>query len=343
MSSSPKVALIFGCSGQDGSYLCSLLISKAYSVVGIIRRCSTFNTGRIDHIRHKLTLEYGDVTDSMCTLELIQRYQPDEVYNLAAMSHVGISYKLQEYTANCDAVGTLNVLQAIRVVSPKTKFYQASTSELFGNTLVGEKSLDLESKLTLASKLDPVSPYAAAKLYAFHMVKIYREGYGLFCTQGILFNHESPRRGENFVTQKIAQWAKRLGTPEEHVLRIGNLDSKRDWGHASDYVYGMWLILQHNEPRDWLLASGEQHSVREFIEISCNVKNTNIEWRGSGVNEKGYITSPDRELLLVEVDPVYFRPIDVVDLLGDPTEAEQLLGWKREYKFMDLVKDMIAN
>jgi GDPmannose 4,6-dehydratase len=339
MQNSSKTALIFGPNGQDGSYLAELLLKMKYTVVGVIRRSSSFNTGRIDHIRDKLTLEYGDVTDFGCTLELIQRYQPDEIYNLAAMSHVGISYKLQNYTVECDAVGTLNILQAIRLVSPKSKFYQASTSELFGNTLVSQKSQDSQSKLTLASRLDPVSPYAAAKLYAYQMVKIYREGYGLFCTQGILFNHESPRRGENFVTQKIAQWVKRIGTDKEYVLRLGNLDSKRDWGSAQDYVFGMWLILQYDKPRDWLLATGEQHSVREFVEIALGVKNHTIEWKGSGVDEKGYVNGK----LMLEVDPVYFRPIDVVDLLGDPSEAENLLGWKREYSFKDLVKDMVLN
>ena len=332
-----KSALIFGITGQDGSYLAELLIEKGYKVIGVIRRCSTFNTGRLYKVRHheNLSLEYGDVSDLANVLDILNKYKPDEIYNLAAMSHVKISYSLEKYTVDTDAVGTLNILQGIRLFGLNSRFYQASTSELFGNTLRDTKC----GMLTLESPLSPVSPYAAAKLYAYHMVKIYREGYGIWATQGILFNHESPRRGENFVTQKIATWAKTCDHDNFTPLHIGNLDSKRDWSHAKDMVRGMWLILQQEKPADYVLASGEQHSVREFIELCVEWKGFKVTWEGSGINEKGYIN----DKLAVVVDERYFRPIDVVDLLGDPTHAKKELGWTQEISFKELVHDMMAN
>jgi GDPmannose 4,6-dehydratase len=335
-----KSALIFGITGQDGSYLAELLIDKGYTVIGVMRRSSSFNTGRIDHIRNKLTLVYGDVADTACVFEIINRFKPDEIYNLAAQSHVMISFQLEKYTMDVDALGTLNILQAIRLLDliDKTRFYQASTSELYGNTL---NTHHLES-LDENSPMMPVSPYAIAKLYAYHMVRHYRDAFKTFAVNGILQNHESSRRGDNFVTKKIVLWAKHnwfsiIG--EKTPLHIGRLDSSRDWSHAKDMVKGMWLMLQHSKPEDFVLASGKQTTVRTFIEKVVNKFKTNVEWTGDGVEERGYINGE----LAVVVDSKYYRPNELTDLVGNPNKAKETLGWTHEYNIDSLIEEMVDN
>ena len=339
---SKKIALITGITGQDGSYLAELLLEKGYEVHGVIRRSSSFNTKRIDHLYKdpherdvNLFLHYGDMTDSTNLIRLLQEIQPDEIYNLAAQSHVKVSFETAEYTANSDALGTLRLLEAIRLLGleKKTKFYQASTSELFG------KVQEIPQKET--TPFYPRSPYAAAKLYAYWITINYREAYGIFACNGILFNHESPRRGETFVTRKITRAAGRIAVDLQKKLYLGNLDAKRDWGYAPDYVKAMWMMLQQNEPEDFVIATGETHSVREFVELAFKHVGIEIEWHGKGVNEKGVKKGTDE--ILVEVDPRYFRPTEVELLLGDPTKAKQKLGWEPTVTFEELVKIMVES
>jgi GDPmannose 4,6-dehydratase len=337
-----KVALITGITGQDGAYLADLLLSKGYLVHGIKRRSSSFNTARIDHIYEDphvpdqhFQLHYGDMTDSTNLIRVIQTVQPDEIYNLAAQSHVQVSFEVPEYTANADATGTLRILEAIRILGldKKTRFYQASTSELYG------KVQETPQKET--TPFYPRSPYAVAKLYAFWITVNYREAYGLHASNGILFNHESPIRGETFVTRKITRAVAGIHLGVQKTLYIGNLESKRDWGHARDYVEGMWRILQQETPDDYVLATGETHSVREFIELAFSKVGRTIEWKGSGVDEVGIdATSGDT---LVKIDRRYFRPTEVDLLLGDPSKAERLLGWKHTVSFPELVSDMLTS
>lgn len=338
--SRPKRALITGITGQDGAYLAELLLAKGYEVHGIKRRASSFNTQRIDHLYvdphapgARLFLHYGDLTDASNLIRLVQEVQPDEVYNLAAQSHVKVSFEAPEYTANADALGTLRLLEAIRILGlgAKTRFYQASTSELFG------KAAPPQSETT---PFQPQSPYACAKLYAYWIVRNYRDGYGLFAANGILFNHESPRRGETFVTRKISRAVAAIALGLEDRLWVGNLDALRDWGHARDYVEGMWRILQHERAEDWVLATGEAHSVRSFVERAFACVGCEIVWRGRGLGEKGIDARTGR--VLVEVDPRYFRPLEVDHLLGDPTKAERELGWRHTTSFEELVREMVA-
>jgi GDPmannose 4,6-dehydratase len=337
-----KVALITGITGQDGAYLADLLLSKGYLVHGIKRRSSSFNTARIDHIYedphipdHHFQLHYGDMTDSTNLIRIIQAVQPDEIYNLAAQSHVQVSFETPEYTANADATGTLRILEAIRILGldKKTRFYQASTSELYG------KVQETPQKET--TPFYPRSPYAVAKLYAFWITVNYREAYGLHASNGILFNHESPIRGETFVTRKITRAVAGIHLGVQKTLYIGNLDSKRDWGHARDYVEGMWRILQQDAPDDYVLATGETHSVREFIELAFSKVGRIIEWKGSGIDEVGIDTASGDTL--VKIDSRYFRPTEVDLLLGDPSKAQRVLGWKHTVSFPELVSDMLAS
>ena len=338
--SKKKTALITGITGQDGAYLAELLLDKGYAVHGIKRRSSSLNTQRIDHIYEdphlengKFFLHYGDVTDATNLIRLVQKVQPDEIYNLAAQSHVQVSFETPEYTANSDALGTLRLLEAMRILGMEKscKFYQASTSELYGKVQ--------ETPQTETTPFYPRSPYAAAKLYAFWIVKNYREAYDMFASNGILFNHESPIRGETFVTRKITIAVAKIKQGLEDCLYIGNLDAKRDWGHAKDYVEGMWRIMQHNEADDFVLATGEMHSVREFIELAFNEVGISIEWRGAGAEEIGVDIQTERTL--VKVDPRYFRPTEVDLLLGDSTKAEKSLGWKHKTSFSELVREMV--
>ena len=335
-----KTALITGITGQDGAYLAELLLGKNYIVHGIKRRSSSFNTQRIDHIyedphlqQGNFFLHYGDVTDATNLIRLVQKTQPDEIYNLAAQSHVQVSFETPEYTANSDALGTLRLLEAIRILGMEKscKFYQASTSELYGKVQ--------ETPQSETTPFYPRSPYAAAKLYAFWIVKNYREAYGMFASNGILFNHESPIRGETFVTRKITMAVAKMKQGLENCLYIGNLDAKRDWGHAKDYVEGMWRIMMHDQADDFVLATGETHSVREFIELSFNELGMRIEWQGDGTNEVGIDHKSGKTV--VKVDPRYFRPTEVDLLLGDPSKAYMLLGWKHKTTFPELVKEMV--
>lgn len=340
-----KKALITGITGQDGAYLAEFLIKKGYEVHGVIRRSSSFNTGRIEHLyideliedmhkNRKVYLHYGDMTDSTNIISLIQKVQPDEIYNLAAMSHVKVSFETPEYTANADAMGTLRVLEAVRILglTDKTRIYQASTSELFG--LVQE----VPQKET--TPFYPRSPYGVAKLYGYWIVKNYRESYNMFAVNGILFNHESPRRGETFVTRKITLAASRIAQGKQRKLYLGNLDAQRDWGHARDYVECMWLMLQYSKPEDFVIATGEMHSVREFCTLAFKEAGIYLEWDGTGVNEKGIDKSNGN--ILIEVDSNYFRPAEVEQLLGDPTKAKTLLGWNpTQTSFETLVKEMV--
>ncbi len=336
-----KRALITGITGQDGAYLAEFLLKKGYEVHGLKRRSSSFNTDRIDHLyqdphetSRKFILHYGDLTDSTNLIRVIQAIQPNELYNLAAQSHVAVSFETPEYTANADALGTLRLLEAIRILrlDTKTRFYQASTSELFGQVQ--------ETPQTETTPFYPRSPYAVAKLYAYWIVVNYREAYGIYACNGILFNHESPVRGETFVTRKITRALARIKLGLQQKLYLGNLSAKRDWGHAKDYVAMQWLMLQQDHPEDYVIASGEQHSVREFVEIAASKLGIAIQWQGQGVEEKGY----DRETgkCLVEVDPRYFRPTEVETLLGDPSKAKQQLGWQPNIRFIDMVEEMIA-
>jgi GDPmannose 4,6-dehydratase len=337
-----KTALITGITGQDGAYLVRLLLSKGYVVHGIKRRSSSLNTARIDdlyidpHIAGaKLFLHHGDMTDSTNLIRLIQDAQPTEIYNLAAQSHVHVSFETPEYTANADAVGTLRLLEAIRILhlEKQVRFYQASTSELYGKVR--------ETPQTEMTPFYPRSPYAVAKLYAYWITVNYREAYGIHASNGILFNHESPLRGETFVTRKVTRAVAAIHFRKEEKLYLGNIDSKRDWGHARDYVEGMWRIVQHPEPDDYVLATGEMHSVREMIERAFAVIDRRIEWKGKGVDEVGIDAKTGK--VLVEVDLRYFRPTEVDILLGDPTKAYKKLGWRHTVSFEDLITEMVEH
>ena len=342
-----KVALISGVTGQDGSFLAEFLIEKGYEVHGIIRRSSSFNTERIEHLYFEewvrdmkrgraLNLHYGDMTDSSSLIRIIQQTQPDEIYNLAAQSHVKVSFDVPEYTAETDATGTLRLLEAVRILGleKKTKIYQASTSELFG--------LVQEIPQREPTPFYPRSPYGVAKLYGFWITKNYRESYGMFAVNGILFNHESERRGETFVTRKITLAAARIAAGEQDKLYLGNLSALRDWGYARDYVECMWLMLQHDTPEDFVIATGEQHSVREFTERAFHEVGIDLRWEGEGVEERGIDITTGR--VLVEVDPKYFRPAEVETLLGDPTKAKELLGWNpSKTSFEELVRIMVRH
>lgn len=329
-----KKALITGINGQDGSYLAELLLEKGYEVHGVIRRSSSFNTMKIDHIIDKLKLHYGDVTDPLVISNLLDKIQPDEIYNLAAQSHVQVSFEIPYYTGQVDAIGTLNILEAIKNHCPKAKFYQASTSELFGKVQ--------ETPQNENTPFYPRSPYGVAKLYGYWIVKNFREAYGLFACNGILFNHESPRRGLTFVTRKItSELVKIKYGYKKDTLRLGNLDAKRDWGHAKEYVDGMWRMLQLDVPEDFVLATGALCSVREFVKLATDELGYELEWRGEGIDEKGYDKKTNH--LLVEIDPKYFRPTEVDLLLGDATKAKKKLDWEPKIKFKDLVKEIIEN
>jgi GDPmannose 4,6-dehydratase len=331
-------AIITGITGQDGSYLAELLLEKGYEVHGIIRRSSSFNTARIDHLYNdktiynkELFLHYGDLADSSNLNRLLEKIQPDEIYNLGAQSHVKVSFEVPEYTADIDAIGVLRFLDAIKETGIETKFYQASTSELFGKAQ--------EIPQTENTPFYPRSPYAVAKQYAYWIIKNYREAYGLFAVNGILFNHESPRRGETFVTRKITRAVTRIKEGLQDNLSLGNMDSKRDWGFAKEYVEGMWLMLQQDEPEDFVLATNETHTVREFVELSFKTVGMNIEWQNEKENELGIDSNTGK--ILVKIDPRYYRPTEVDLLLGDPSKALNILGWEPKIKFSELVKLMI--
>jgi GDPmannose 4,6-dehydratase len=335
-----KIALITGITGQDGAYLAEFLLGKGYTVHGIKRRTSLFNTDRIDHLYQdphvadaRMILHYGDMTDSLSLLRVIQQIEPDEIYNLAAQSHVAVSFEEPEYTANSDALGALRVLEAIRILGlkQKTRFYQASTSELYG--------LVQETPQTETTPFYPRSPYGVAKLYAYWITVNYREAYGLFACNGILFNHESPVRGETFVTRKITRALARIKLGLQDCLYLGNLDAKRDWGHARDFVEAQWLMLQQDQPEDFVIATGEQHSVREFVELAAARLGLGLRWKGKGVGERG-VDAKGREI--VAVDPRYFRPAEVETLLGDPSKAKRKLGWSAKVRFEQLVEEMVT-
>ena len=342
-----KVALITGITGQDGSFLAEFLLEKGYEVHGIIRRSSSFNTGRIEHLyfdewvrdmkqQRSINLHYGDMTDSSSLIRIIQMTQPDEIYNLAAQSHVKVSFDVPEYTAEVDATGTLRLLEAVRILGleQRTRIYQASTSELYG--------LVQEIPQRETTPFYPRSPYGVAKLYGYWITKNYRESYGMFAVNGILFNHESERRGETFVTRKITLAAARIAQGMQDKLYLGNLDALRDWGYARDYVECMWLMLQHDQPEDFVIATGEQHSVREFTEKAFREAGIELRWEGSGIEERGIDQATGR--VLVEVDPQYFRPAEVETLLGDPSKAKQLLGWNpQKTSFDELVRLMVTH
>lgn len=341
-ASKNKVALITGVTGQDGSYLSEFLLEKGYEVHGIKRRASSFNTDRVDHIYHDphfkgfpFYLHYGDLTDSTNLIRIIQETQPDEIYNLAAQSHVQVSFESPEYTADVDAMGTLRLLEAIRILGleKKTKFYQASTSELYGKVQ--------ETPQSETTPFYPRSPYAAAKLYAYWITVNFREAYDIFAVNGILFNHESPRRGETFVTRKITRAAVRIAAGTQKKLFLGNLNAKRDWGHAKDYIRGMYLMLQQDHPDDYVLATGETHSVRSFCDKAFGEVGIDLEWKGEGVNERGINSETGKSI--IEVDPQYFRPTEVDLLIGDPQKANNKLGWTPHYSFDELVTDMIKS
>lgn len=337
----PKTALITGVTGQDGAYLSELLLSKGYVVHGVKRRSSSFNTARIDHLYKdpheadtNFFLHHGDMTDATNLIRLVQETQPDEIYNLAAQSHVQVSFETPEYTANADALGTLRLLEAIRILKMegRTRFYQASTSELYGRVQ--------EVPQSETTAFYPRSPYAAAKLYAYWITVNYREAYGMFAANGILFNHESPLRGETFVTRKITRAVAAIEAGRQKCLYLGNLDAKRDWGHARDYVEGMWRIVQHERADDWVLATGETTTVRAFVEMAFSEVNRRIEWSGEGVNEIGRDAATGQTL--VSIDPAYFRPTEVDLLLGDPSKAHRELGWKHQTSLGEMVKEMMA-
>ena len=342
-----KTALISGITGQDGSFLAEFLLQKGYEVHGILRRSSSFNTGRIEHLyfdewvrdmkqKRTINLHYGDMTDSSSLIRIIQQVQPDEIYNLAAQSHVKVSFDVPEYTAEADAIGTLRMLEAVRILGmeKKTKIYQASTSELYGKVQ--------EVPQSETTPFYPRSPYGVAKQYGFWITKNYRESYGMFAVNGILFNHESERRGETFVTRKISLAAARIAQGEQDKLYLGNLDARRDWGYAKDYIECMWLILQHDVPEDFVIATGEMHTVREFATLAFKEAGIELRWEGEGVEEKGIDVQTGKTL--VEIDPKYFRPAEVEQLLGNPTKAKTLLGWNpRQTSFEELVKIMAAH
>jgi len=336
-----KRALITGVTGQDGSYLAELLLDKGYEVHGVKRRSSSFNTGRIDHLyvdpheeATNFRLHYGDLGDATNMIRLIQEVRPHEIYNLAAQSHVHVSFETPEYTANADALGPLRILEAIRLLGleQETRFYQASTSELYGKAL--------ESPQTETTPFYPRSPYGIAKLYGYWITVNYREAYGIHASNGILFNHESPRRGETFVTRKITRAVAAIELGHQHTLFLGNLDAKRDWGHARDYVDGMWCMLQQDAPDDYVLATGEAHSVREFVELAFAEVGRTIKWQGEGTDEKGVDAASGD--VLVAIDPIYYRPAEVEFLLGDPSKAKRMLGWEHRTSFTTLVKEMVA-
>lgn len=336
-----KTALITGVTGQDGAYLAELLLSKGYDVHGVKRRASSFNTARIDHLYTdphegptRFHLHHGDLTDATNLIRLVQETQPDEIYNLAAQSHVQVSFETPEYTANADGIGTLRLLEAIRILGlqESTRFYQASTSELYG--------LVQETPQRETTPFYPRSPYAVAKLYAYWITVNYREAYGMHATNGILFNHESPLRGETFVTRKITRAVAAIETGSQSTLYLGNLDAKRDWGHARDYVEGMWRIVQHETAEDWVLATGTTTSVRRFVELAFAEVGKALAWSGEGVDEKGHCAQSGK--LLVAIDPRYFRPTEVDLLLGDPSKAKQKLGWEHSSTMEDLVREMVA-
>ena len=329
-----KKAFITGVTGQDGSYLAELLLDKGYEVHAILRRASVFTTQRIEHIfEHKNIFTYhGDLTDSSNLHRLLMKIRPDEIYNLAAQSHVAVSFEVPEYTADVVGLGAIRILDAVRDLGPNCKYYQASTSELFG----GIPGTEPQSETT---PFYPKSPYGAAKLYAYWVTVNYRESYNLFACNGILFNHESPRRGETFVTKKITQAVARIHQGRQKVLKLGNMDAKRDWGHAKDFVYAQWLMLQQDKPQDYVIATGETHTVREFVELSFKEVGIDIEWQGSGIDEKGIDSKTG--MLLVEIDEKYFRPAEVELLLGDPSKAEKELGWERQVSFQELVSGMV--
>jgi GDPmannose 4,6-dehydratase len=337
-----KCALITGITGQDGAYLAEYLLDKGYTVHGVKRRASSFNTDRIDHLYHdphaagvKLYLHYGDLTDATNLIRIVQQTQPDEIYNLAAQSHVAVSFETPEYTANADALGTLRILEAVRLLGlgQKTRFYQASTSEMFGKVQ--------ETPQRETTPFYPRSPYGVAKLYAYWITVNYREAYGIYACNGILFNHESPIRGETFVTRKITRGLARIHEGFDECLYLGNLDSLRDWGHARDYVRAQWLMLQQDAPEDYVIATGEQHSVREFVERSAGHIGMRIEWRGSGIDEQGVDLNTGRSV--VKIDARYFRPTEVDSLLGDASKAHERLGWKAEIPFERLVQEMVES
>ncbi len=336
-----KKALISGITGQDGSYLAELLLDKGYEVHGIKRRSSSFNTDRIDHLYQdphdrdvRMVLHYGDLTDATNLIRIVQQVQPDEIYNLAAQSHVAVSFETPEYTANSDALGTLRLLEAVRILGlkDKTRFYQASTSEMYG------KVQEIPQRET--TPFYPRSPYGAAKVYGYWITVNYRESYGMFACNGILFNHESPVRGETFVTRKITRALTRISLGLQECLYLGNMDSLRDWGHARDYVRAQWMMLQQERPEDFVIATGRQYSVRAFVEHAAKLLGMDIEWRGKGLAEEGIDRSNGRTV--VRVDPRYFRPSEVESLLGDPTKAREMLGWECEISFEQLVKEMVA-
>ena len=337
-----KKALITGVTGQDGSYLSELLLEKGYEVHGIIRRSSSFNTGRVDHIYQdphekgrRFVLHYGDLTDSTNVIRIIQEVQPDEIYNLGAQSHVKVSFETPEYTANSDALGVLRILEAVKLLglAKKTRIYQASTSELYG--------LAQETPQTEKTPFYPRSPYGVAKLYGFWIVKNYREAYGMYACNGILFNHESERRGETFVTKKTTRALAKIKLGTQECLYLGNMDAKRDWGHAKDYVEAMWLMLQQEKPEDYVIATGETHSVREFVEEATKCLGITIRWEGKGLEERGVDTKTGKAI--VRIDPRYFRPTDVDFLLGDPTKAKEGLGWEPKIRFKELVRLMVEH
>jgi GDPmannose 4,6-dehydratase len=337
-----KRALITGITGQDGAYLAELLLSKGYEVHGVKRRSSLFNTDRIDHLYHdrheknvNMFLHYGDLTDSTNLIRLVQETMPDEIYNLAAQSHVHVSFETPEYTANADAIGTLRLLEAIRILGleKKTKFYQASTSELYGKVMEVPQSEE--------TPFYPRSPYAVAKLYAYWIVRNYREAYGIYACNGILFNHESPLRGETFVTRKITRAAAKISLGLQDKVFLGNVDAQRDWGHAKDYVEGMWMMMQQDEPDDFVLATGETYSVKHFCNLAFGHVGITLEWKGSGVDEKAYDSKTGK--VLIEIDPKYFRPTEVDLLIGNPAKAREKLGWMHKHSLEQLVTDMVKS
>ena len=327
-----KIALITGITGQDGSYLAELLLEKGYEVHGIVRRCSLINTHRIDHIYPQLKLHYGDLTDATNIISIIKQVEPDEIYNLGAQSHVKVSFETPEYTAQVDGLGTLRVLEAVRLLGmeKKTRIYQASTSELYGEVQ--------ETPQTETTPFYPRSPYGCAKLYGYWIIRNYRESYNMHCSSGILFNHESPRRGETFVTRKITRGLSKISVGLQDCIELGNLNAKRDWGHAKDYVEAMWLMLQQDEPDDYVIATGHQYSVKEFIEKASPLFGINIEWMGEGLEEVGFDWNLQRPV--IKVNERYFRPAEVESLLGDATKAKEKLGWEPKITFDQLIEDM---
>ncbi len=337
-----KVALITGVTGQDGSYLAEFLLKKNYIVHGVKRKSSSFNTQRIDHIidknkfKSRFFLHYGDLTDTDSLVKIINKIKPNEIYNLGAQSHVGVSFDNPVYTAEVTGLGSLRILEAIKFLKlRKIKFYQATSSELFGEKTV--------TKFNENSELNPKSPYGVAKLFAHHITKIYRESYGIFACSGILFNHESPRRGETFVTRKITMFLANRILGSKNILKLGNIYAKRDWGHAKDYVEMQWKILQQKKPDDYVIATGQTHSVKEFINTACKMLNIKIKWVGKGINEKAYEIKKNKKEMMIKIDKKYFRPLDINYLKGDPSKAKKILKYKTKYKFKDLVNDMILS